>query len=110
MATKDLPMRLWTLTCPKENDNTQYTHGFMLFGTLGVDVFSTSDSLYSNMQVRLRLLRARPSFYKISDNPNVSRGIVACSLYTRPITLKVDYHKKRTCLHILPLSSTFRRR
>ena len=31
----------------------------------------------------------------ISDNPNVSLGIVDCSLYTRCIALKDDYHKKR---------------
>ena len=47
------------------------------------------------MEVRLRLIRARPNFYMISDNPNVSLGTVDCSLYTRRIGLKVDYHKKR---------------
>ena len=47
------------------------------------------------MKVRLRLIRARPNFYKISDNPNVSLGIVDFSLYTRRIALKDDYHKKR---------------
>ena len=31
----------------------------------------------------------------ISYNPNVSLGIVDCSLYTRRIALKDDYHKKR---------------
>ena len=31
----------------------------------------------------------------ISDNPNVSFGIVDCSLYTRRIAFKDDYHKKR---------------
>ena len=31
----------------------------------------------------------------ISDNPNVSLGIVVCSLYTRRIALMDDYHKKR---------------
>ena len=31
----------------------------------------------------------------ISDNTNVSLGIVDCSLYTRRIALKDDYHKKR---------------
>ena len=32
----------------------------------------------------------------ISDNANVSLGIVDCSFYTRRIVLKDDYHKKRT--------------
>ena len=53
---------------------------FMLYGKLGVDFFSTSEMLYPNMKVRLRLIRARPNFYMISDNPNVSLGIVDCSL------------------------------
>ena len=47
------------------------------------------------MKIRLRLYRARPNFYMISDNPNVSLGIVDCSLYTRRIALKDDYHKNR---------------
>ena len=47
------------------------------------------------MKIRLRLTRARPSFYMISDNPNVSLGIANYSLYTRRIGLKEDYHKKR---------------
>ena len=69
--------------------------GFMLYGKLGVDFFCTSELLYPNMKVRLRLIRARPNFYIISDNPNVSLRIVDCSLYTRRIALKDDYHKKR---------------
>ena len=67
----------------------------MLCGKLGIDFFSTSELLYPNMKNRLRLIRARPNFYMISDNPNVSLGIVDCSLYTRCIALKDDYHKKR---------------
>ena len=66
--------------------------GFMLYDKVGVDFFSTSDLLYPNMKIRLRLIRARHDFYMISDNPNVSLGIVDCSLYTRRISLKDDYH------------------
>ena len=47
------------------------------------------------MKIRLRLIRARPNFYMISDNPNVSLGIGDCSLYIRRIALKDDYHKKK---------------
>ena len=47
------------------------------------------------MKFRLRVLRARPRFYMISVNPNVSLRIVDCSLYTRLIALKDDYRKKR---------------
>ena len=69
--------------------------GFMLYGKLGIDFFSTSELLYPNLENRLRLIRARPNFYMISDNPNVSLGIVDCSLYTHCIALKDDYHKKK---------------
>ena len=69
--------------------------GFMLYGKLAIDYFSNSELLYPNMKIRLYLIRARPNFYMISDNPNVSLGIVDCSLYTRRIALKDDYHKKR---------------
>ena len=69
--------------------------GFMLYGKLEIDFFSTSEMLYPNMKIRLRLIRARPNFYMISDNPNVSLGIVDCSLHTRRIALKDNYHKKR---------------
>ena len=69
--------------------------GFMLYGNLGVGFFSTSELLYPNIKVRLRLIRTRPNFYMTADNPNVSLGIVDCSLYTRRINLKDDYHKKR---------------
>ena len=69
--------------------------GFMLYGNLGIDFFSASELLYPNMKIRLRLIKARPNFYMISDNPNVSLGVVDCSLYTRRIALKDDYHKKR---------------
>ena len=66
--------------------------GFMLYGKLGTDSSSTFELPYPNMKIRLRLLRARPSSYMISDNPNVSLGIVDCPLYTRRIALKEDYH------------------
>ena len=69
--------------------------GFMLYGKSGVDFFSTSELLYPNTKNRLKLIRVRPNFYMINDNPNVSLGIVDCSLYTRRLALKDDYHKKR---------------
>ena len=66
--------------------------GFTLHRKLRVDFFTTSELLCPNMKVRTRLIRARPTFI---DNPNVSLGIVDCSLYTRRIGLNEDYHKKR---------------
>ena len=50
----------------------------MLFRKLGVDFLSISELLYPVFRIRLRLIRARPNFYMISNNPNVSLGIVDC--------------------------------
>ena len=47
------------------------------------------------MKIKLRLVRARPNFYMISDNPNISLGFSGWSLYTHRIAIKDDYHKKR---------------
>ena len=47
------------------------------------------------MKIRLPLIRARTNFCMISDNPNVSLGIVDCSLQTRRFALKDDYHMKQ---------------
>ena len=69
--------------------------GFMLHGKLGIDFFSASELPYSNMKIRLDLIRGRPNFYMISDNPNISLGIVDGSLYSHRIALKHGYHKKR---------------
>ena len=69
--------------------------GFLLDGKLAVDFSSTSDLLYPDVNIRPRLIRARPIFYMISDNPNAIHGIVDYSLYTRGIALKNDYHQKR---------------
>ena len=65
--------------------------GFLLYGKLGGQFFSTSDFLYPNMKITLRVTRARPLFYMISKNPNVSLRIVDCLFYTP----KDDYHKKK---------------
>ena len=69
---------------------------FMLYGELGVDIFSTSELLYPFMKVSVRLISATPNFYMTSDNLNVSLGIVDCSTHTRRIALKDDHQKKRT--------------
>ena len=68
---------------------------FIFYGKLSVDFLSSSELFYRNTKIRLRLIRARPNFYMINDNPNISLGIVDCSLYTLCIALKDDYHKKR---------------
>ena len=68
--------------------------GFMLYGKLDVDFFGTSELLYPDKKIRLRLLKSRPKIYMISDNPNVCLGIVDCSICNRRIALTDDYHEK----------------
>ena len=68
---------------------------FIMYGKLGIDFLTTSEILYSNKKVPIRLIRARPNFYLISENPNVSLGIMDCSLHTRRVMLKKDYHEKK---------------
>ena len=63
---------------------------FMLHVKLGIDFLTTSELLYPNMKVRIRLNRAQPNFYMISENLKVSMGNVDCSLYTRRVMLKED--------------------
>ena len=46
-------------------------------------------------KIGYELIRARPSFYMISDHPNVGLGIFDCSLCIGRTALKDDYHKKR---------------
>ena len=47
------------------------------------------------MKNRLRLIRPRPNFRMIVNNPNVSLGFLDCPFYTHRIAVKDDYHKKR---------------
>ena len=68
--------------------------GYMLNGNLSIDFLTTSEPLYPNMKVRIRLIRAPPNFYMIRENPNVSLGNVDYSLYTRRVMLKEDNHKR----------------
>ena len=66
-----------------------------LFEKIRIDPFYASDLLYPIMKVKLQLTRARPDFSMISDNPNVSFGVVDCSIYTRRIALKDVSPKKK---------------
>ena len=69
--------------------------GFILYGNIGVDFFTTFEMPYPNMKIRLRLFRARLEFHMISEIPNISFGIVDCAFYTGSVALKDAYHKKQ---------------
>ena len=49
--------------------------------------------LLPNTKVRIKLIRARLNFYKLSDNPNVSLKIADCSLFTRRILVAEPNHQ-----------------
>ena len=68
--------------------------GFTLYCKLEVHFSSSAKLLYPNMKIRLRLIRARPNFYMISDNRNFSLGTVDCSVYTGRLAVRNDYRKK----------------
>ena len=69
--------------------------GFKLYGKLRVDFFSTSELLYPNMKIRLRLIKTISNCYMICDNPNVSLWVVDCSLYICRFGLRDDHHQNR---------------
>ena len=96
---KNFLMKLWMRLCLKPFFTRRMPDGFMLCSKLGVNFFS-SQLLYPNMQIRLRLIRVRPNLYMISDNRNFSLGSVDRSIYTCHIPLKDDSQKKR--MDILP--------
>ena len=50
-----------------------------------VDLFTCKKLLLPKTRVRIELIRARPNFYMLSGNPNVSLKVVDCSLFTRRI-------------------------
>ena len=60
----------------------------------GIDFHTTSELLYPNGKIRIRLIQAWPKLNMISEDPNVSLGFVDCFLYTRRLMLKEDYQRK----------------
>ena len=66
---------------------------FSLYGKLAIDLFTCEKLLLPNTKVRIKLIRARPNFYMLSDNPNVSLKIVDCSLFTRRVLVAEPNHQ-----------------
>ena len=66
---------------------------FSLYGRLAIDLFTCEKLLLPKTKVRIKLIRARPNFYMLSDNPNISLKIVDCSLFTRRILVAEPNHQ-----------------
>ena len=66
---------------------------FSLYSRLAIDLFTSENLLHPKTKVRIKLIRARPNFYMLSDNPNVSLKIVDCSLFTRRTLVTEPNHQ-----------------
>ena len=66
---------------------------FSLYGRIAIDLFTCEKLLPTKTKVRIKLIRARPNFYMLSDNPSVSLKIVDCSLFTRRILVAEPNHQ-----------------
>ena len=66
---------------------------FSLYERLAIDLFTCKKLMLPNTKVRIKLIRARPNFYVLSDNPNISLKIVDCSLFTRKILIAEPNHQ-----------------
>ena len=65
---------------------------FSLYGRLAIDLFICEKFLQPIIKVRIKLIQARPNFYVLSDNPNVSMKFVDCLLFTRKILVAEPNH------------------
>ena len=66
---------------------------FSLYVRLAIDLFTCEKLLLSKTKVRIKLTRARPNFYMLSDNPNFSLKIADFSLFTRKILVAEPNHQ-----------------
>ena len=56
-------------------------------------MFQCEKLLLPNTKLRLKLIRARPTFYTVSFNPHVSLKVLDCSLFTRRVVVNEVYHQ-----------------
>ena len=109
---KNFLMKLWKRLClnPFSQGEGKYLADPMASCCKVIWGLTFSPLLNCYIQIqkfRLRLIRAWPNFYMIIDNPNVSLGIVDCSLHTRRFALKdVITRNERTCMLTLRWRST----
>ena len=68
-------------------------NGTTYYGKLPIDLFQCEKLLLPNTKIRLKLIRARPSFYIISYNPHVSLKVPDCSFFTRRVVVNEVYHQ-----------------
>ena len=76
--------------------------GFILYGKMGAEFFSTSELLYPNMKISLRLIRARPDFLRSATTPTLALELlIAHSTLDVMLSSIFLTRKKRTWVIIL---------
>ena len=68
-------------------------NGTTFYGKLVIDLFQCENLLLPNTKIRLKLIRARPNFYMISNNPHVSLKVLDCSLFTGFVVVNEVHHQ-----------------
>ena len=66
---------------------------FSFYERLAIDLFTGEKLLLPYTKIRIKLSRASPNFYMLSDNPNVSLNTVVCSLFTRKTLVAEPNHR-----------------
>ena len=66
---------------------------FSLYGRLAIDLCFCEKLLLPKTKVRIELIGARPNFYMLSENSNVSLKIDDCSLFTRRMLVAEPNHQ-----------------
>ena len=80
---------------------------FMLYGKMGVGFCCTSGLLYPYMKIGIRLFKARPNFYLISDTPASGLELlIAHFTLVVLISRLIITGNERTCLLTLLWSTT----
>ena len=70
---------------------------FSLYGRFAIDLFTCEKLLLRKTELRIKLIRARPNFYMLSNNPKVNLKIVVCSLFTRRTLVAEPNHQYLQC-------------
>ena len=66
---------------------------FSLYGRLPIDLCFCEKLFVPKTKIQIELIGARPNFYMLSENPNVSLKIVDCLLFTRRMLVAEPNHQ-----------------
>ena len=78
----------------KERKKTGTQEEINCYGRLHADIFTCDKLLLPIVNVRIKLIRSRPSFYLISDLDNVQARTIEASIFTRQVAVEESYFRK----------------